>query len=177
MRTFFLQNFLLAIILVSSCKRKEPKNNIIEKPKEILEVTINLKANKKDIFRIELNNIRIDEFQKMNIQVFEEVPVSTNYETINVNFFDGMISNNLVFNLGNKEEKTIDISSIEITNGVRHIKIAPKQIPNYFRLNKFVEFDSISNKIITKKSGNKLNPKLVAKQGLINKISPERYFY
>ncbi|MFD2917028.1 hypothetical protein [Psychroserpens luteus] len=169
MKQFILLSCLIA--LLSSCnQKKSPINDSIETKKEVLSVKMDLKTSAKDEFKIMLNQIEIDEFQKINIHVSEFIPVTSNYESMTVNFFENVFSKKLVISLGNKSQKKVEIQSISISKGSNSIDIPKAQIKDYFIASKFVTFDDELN-IITKKIDGKHAPFLYANNKLINLLT------
>jgi hypothetical protein len=179
----------LLLILISlaffSCKNeKQDKPSLnnnkligqdeeVIRPKEFLFELV-YKTNQDDVFNIMMNNIEVDELQKKNIHIFENVITTTNKDIITAKFDAGNISNNIIVNLGNKEVKEVEIISILVSYGNNTINInSPKDIDKYLAFNKFVERDSASNKIKTKKVNGEHRPVLVLKRNLINLLKKE----
>lgn len=164
--------FILTII---SCKKNNQISNLekIENQEttKSLSIKFNFKTNKADVFKIMMNNIEVDELQKKNIHVFEYVAPSNTEETILAEFDDGNISKDIVFNLGSKEIKQVELNSILILYGGNEFNInSIKKINEYIRFNKFIERDTTSNRIKTKIVDGKHNPSFSIKRKLINKI-------
>lgn len=164
---------LVFVVLTTLFACKSDKKNInnevtteLKKQENILKVYIEFKTNKQDEFKIILNNIEVDEFQKMNIEAREIIPVTASYEKMNVTFFDNIFSNKLLVGLGNDHVKELEISEIVISRGVNIVNVNKENIEDYFSHNKYVEFKN--NKIITKKVNGKHVPLLYAKSRLIN---------
>lgn len=160
-----------------ACKTEEKKKPIeqsvepvkVETPKE-LTVDFSFKTNKTDVFRIMTNNIEVDDLQKMNIQVFETVDPTTNYESIIAKFPKDIISNNVFVSLGHKEVKSVDVNSVTITYGDYSISANINTLENYFVLNKFVELDKDANVLKTKRVDGKHNPQLILRRKAINEL-------
>ncbi|EMQ95966.1 hypothetical protein D778_01856 [Xanthomarina gelatinilytica] len=163
---------LLTFMFLFSCKNDTKndnqviENSVVETPKELV-VKLGFKTSVKDEFRIMLNNIEIDEFQKKNILIRETVPVSSGFESIVANFGNN-ISNNLIINLGNKNLKEIELNGIEVSYGEKRVLVTNENIRKHFNINKFVEFDSIKRVFKTIKVAGKHQPSFVARRSLIN---------
>jgi hypothetical protein len=139
-----------------------------------LTVNFNFKTNKPDMFKIMLNNVEIDELQKKNIHIFENVIPSTEDDAITAKFDADNMSNNVVIHLGNKEVKEVEIKSILISYGNNQINISsPKDLDKYFVFNKFIEKDSTSNTLKTKRVNGQHNPAFSFKRNLINLLKKE----
>lgn len=169
----------LLLITVFSCKNEktETSNKLEEtikedkkEPKKELEFVVRLKTNKQDDFKIVMNNVVVDEFQKKNIQVIEKVLPSTDMETITASFGENNISNNLYFSLGNKEVKEVEIESISITYGINSIEISTSNLTESLSFNKYVVFDENSGKLITKKIDGKHNPRITVKKPVLKQL-------
>ena len=161
----------LGIVSVTACKTEtNDKSDKSVKTKEIkrLIVDFSFKTDKIDNFRIMLNNIEIDEFQKMNIQVYEEVGPSSSYESINAIFPENHMSNNIVVNLGSKETKEVQIQKLRLSYGENTIEVTIDNIENYFSLNKFIELDKEERVLRTKKIDGAHNPILFSRKSIIN---------
>ncbi len=170
-----MKKLLLTLILVLnySCKENTKEKKIVEKmpaPKA-LTIDFSFKTNKTDKFTIMLNNIEVDELQMKNIHFFEDVNPSSSYESINAKFDSGNISKNIIFNLGNKEVKEVELKNILISYGNKEFNIGTiAEIYDFLQFNKFIVKDSTSNTIKTKRVDGKHNPTFSIKRKLINKL-------
>tara|TARA_B100001093_G_scaffold409908_1_gene399059 strand:- start:14310 stop:14828 length:519 start_codon:yes stop_codon:yes gene_type:complete len=151
---------LLIFVTVFFCCKSEKSqetNVFTNKLKREFTVKVSFKTNKTDMFGFVLYNIEMDEFQKKWIQINQTVEKSETISSIVANFQNN-ISRNFRINLGNKEEKEIEIELIELKYGEISIVISPNELDKYFKFNEFVTQDTISNKLIIKKVGQKLEP-------------------
>lgn len=166
---------LFIIVLITTCKKDVETNHkeIVDKLNNQKELTISIqfKSDKADNFKVSLNNILVDEFQKKNIQIIEKIEPSSGFDEIYANFGANNISNKLIINLGNRNEKTIIIENILITFGSKNININQTNFNTYFNHNKFVK-KVINSKITlsTTKIDGVLNPVIFAKPNLFNSI-------
>jgi outer membrane lipopolysaccharide assembly protein LptE/RlpB len=166
---------VLIVVFITSCNKDVKRNHeeIVEKPNKQNELTISLqfKSNKADNFKLSLNNIVVDEFQKKNIQIIEKIEPSSGFDEIYASFGTNNVSNNLIINFGDKNEKTITIDNILITLNSKSININHDNFNTYFSHNKFVK-KAINNNITlsTIKKNGKLNPVIFAKPNLINSL-------
>lgn len=167
------------LIFSSACKDNttNPINEAIKKeiiaPK-YLTINFRFKTNKTDTFKIMLSNIEVDELQKKNIYIFEDVIPSSGEDSIIAKFDPGNISNSITINLGNKEIKEVEIIEILVSYGSNGIKISTnKDIDKYLAFNRFIERDSTSNIIRTKKVDGLHNPGFSLKRKLINQLRKE----
>lgn len=167
-----MKKILLILVLISviSCKnepKEEAKNsnpeNVVESTKE-LEVIVNFKTNKEDEFKLMLNNVKVDEFQRKNIHIMEKVVPTSGIETITANFGENNMSTVFYFNLGNKEPKEVEIESLSFKYGEKSISISPDQLEEYFAFNKFVTLDSVSHIFKTSKIDGQHYPNLIFKR-------------
>lgn len=175
--------FTLIVILLSttSCtKTKNKKPEVQEKPEEIIErkkefiVKMNYKTNKEDVFKYTLSNLPVDdEFQSKSILINEKVSPTSNYELTTANFGVN-ISNNLRINFGNKKVKDIKIEYISIFYGDKGVKINSNELRKYFVFNKYINLDTLSGTIKTKKIGNNYNPTIALKTNSINFLIKEQ---
>ncbi len=167
---------IVSIFLFSGCKN-EPKTDIVveeaineEADKKELIVEFAFKTNKEDEFKIMLNNIEVDDLQKMNINVVETVPPSAQPDKIIANFGE-RISNNLLINLGNSEVKSVEISAIDVRYGEVFISSqTAEDLDKYFAFNKFIDWDPASLTVSTKRVDGKLFPVISARRRLINAL-------
>ena len=150
---------LIFVTVLFCCKsEKSQETNVrTNEPKQEFTVKLSFKTNKTDMFSFVLYNIEMDEFQKKWIQINQTVEESETISSIVANFQNN-ISRNFRINLGNKEEKEIEIESIELKYGEKNIVILPNELDKYFKFNEFVTQDTITNKLIIKKVGQKLQP-------------------
>ncbi|OUS02406.1 hypothetical protein A9Q86_03940 [Flavobacteriales bacterium 33_180_T64] len=170
---------LVLLILTIGCKKKTDKIVLEEKKEEnieqiILTINFNFKTSQPDVFKIMMNNIEVDELQKKNIHIFEEVVPSTSVDVIIAKFDADNFSKNIVFHLGNKTPKEVEVESILVAYGKNRFNINSAQDLNkYFAFNKFIERDSTSKILNTKRVDGKLNPTFRIKRNLINLLKKE----
>lgn len=154
---------LITVTVLFSCKSENSQDSFTPlKPKQEFTVKLSFKTNKTDMFSFVLYNIEMDEFQKKWIQINQTVEKSETISTLVANFQDN-ISRNFRINLGNKEEKEIEIELIELKYGEKSIAISPNELDKYFIFNEFVTQDDASGKLIIKKEQNKFNPTIYLK--------------
>ncbi|MBT8257477.1 MAG: hypothetical protein KJO49_03325 [Bacteroidia bacterium] len=175
---------LIGIILVSSlvlsaCKNeaKEPENTepVIEEsaPKKLV-VNFKFKTDKYDTFRIMLDNVEVDDLQKKNIHIFENVMPSSGTDEISAVFDEGNISNILKVSLGNKETKEVELVGFSLTYGEKHREWSTASDYNKFLIfNKFIQRDTSSLILKTQRVEGKLNPVIVVKRPVLNELMTE----
>jgi hypothetical protein len=118
-----------------------------------------------------LNNIVVDELQKKNIHFFEDVVPTSEEDAIVAMFDANNISNNIDINLGNKEVKNVEIKSVTISYGDMLFDLTSAEDFNkYLLFNKFIERDSTSKTLVTKRIDGKLNPTIRIKNNLMNQL-------
>ena len=165
---------LLTFMFVFSCKNDTKndnqviENSVVETPKELV-VKLGFKTSVKDEFRIMLNNIEIDEFQKKNILIRETVPVSSGFESVVANFGTGNISNNLSISLGRTPKKVL-FNGIEISYGEQLILITKSNFNKFFKTNKYIEFNEDNFGLRTKTLDGTSIPVIYAKESLLNHL-------
>ena len=171
-----LINFLLLTsIVVLSCKNetqqtpKQETTQIEQEAPSELEVDFKFKTDKQDVFRVMLNNIEVDEIQKKNIHVFEDVIPTESAESMVMSFGPGNVSNSFIINLGSKEEKTIEIEYIMLTYGGQSQLINASQLQEFFILNKFITQDE-DGRLKTQTVDGRHNPTIIAKRKLIGQL-------
>ena len=165
-----------SLIFVGCKNTAEEPQKVEEKatPEAKLIVDFSFKTDQQDVFRIMLNNIEVDELQKKNIQFFEDVAPSSNFESFHAEFDANNMSNNVVINLGNINVKNVEIESIKVTYGDNEIIAStPVQITEYFALNKFVTLDSVSSTLSTNRVDNQHFPTISLKRKSINYLKKE----
>ena len=162
---------LIFVTVLFCCKsEKSQETNVrTNEPKQEFTVKVSFKTNKTDMFSFVLYNIDMDEFQKKWIQINQTVEESETISSIVANFQNN-ISRNFRINLGNKEEKEIEIESIELKYGEKNIVILPNELDKYFKFNEFVTQDTITNKLIIKKVGQKLQPIMYIEKKYLTEI-------
>ena len=173
-----MKNTLLIILLISliSCnnaEKKEDKASVINNeapPKKELIVSMEFKTNKEDDFKLMLNNIVYDEFQRKNIHILETVMPSSGVESLTANFGEN-ISNEFQFNLGNKVPKEVEVISMTLSYGDNVINVTPNNINDYFAVNnKYVTFDSETAILKTLEVEGKHFPTVVMRQKTLNQL-------
>lgn len=153
-----MKKLLFVILLITlSCKTETKGKGPVEKVVEVeaparnLLIEVYFKTNKDDDFKLAVDNIIKDEFQKKSVVITEKVSPSSLMETISANFGEGIISNSIRFDLGTKELKEIEFESINFSYGPNSLAISGSDLYEYFIINKFVAYDSITSKIKTQR--------------------------
>ena len=161
-----MKNIILALTLILifvGCKSDSNERNnqnegqVENKLIKEFVVKMKFKTTKSDEFKLVLYNIIPDEYQNKYIVINERVVLTSETDNLTANFGEN-ISDSFRINFGNKEEKEIEILSIEISYGSNQININPEDLTTYFKFNDFVSQDPKSFKLQTKKVGEKLNP-------------------
>lgn len=138
-----------------------------------LEVVINFKTDKADEFKLLLNNIEVDEFQRKHSQVIEKVAPSSGTDEIVAKFGPNNISNNFSINFGTKEVSQIEIESIKMSYGKNELVVTGSEIDDFFNINKYIDYDSANNKLNTKRVDGKYYPAINLKRKGINILRKE----
>ena len=160
-------------VLLFACENKEKEVatvNKVEAQPELI-VTINFKTNKADEFKLMLNNVIVDEFQKKNIEITEKVVASNKTDIIKAKFGSKNISKNFQIGLGNKEVKVVEIETIKFSYGKKSMLIKASELADYFVFNKYVTFEDNTSKIVTKKIEGKHAPKMTLKSKTLSKLT------
>ena len=165
---------LLAFACKNEAKETTQKETkvVVKKAKSNpeLKVTISFKSNKADEFKLTLNNVIVDEFQKKNVQVIEKITASNKIDELTASFGENNISKNFVIGLGNKVVKEVEIENITLTYGDNTQVIKALDLPKHFVFNKFTSFNEAALKINTKKVDGKHAPALILKAKTLNNL-------
>ena len=169
----------LACVLVLTCKeyteikQDQSEVNLKEaKHSKRLVFEVNLETNKPDEFRVFSNDIFLNNSQFMNITVKQKLNNAERSKNMIVEFPEGIVPDfNLGLSLGDKYEKVVKINRITIKFDALQYDMDSDNIMDYFVLNPYVEFDSISKSFITKTVNNKHQPKLFLRKRIIDQIS------
>lgn len=171
--------FFVLIILIVGCK-SETKESPIENEQAVvaeqikeLKVVVNFKTNKEDEFKLLLNNVPVDEFQRKNVHVIEKVLPTTGTETITATFGENNISPNFNFNFGVKENKEVEIESISMSYGANTVTMSGAELSEYFTINKYLTQDSITNKLTTQRIDGKYYPAMILRRKAYNALTKE----
>ena len=122
-----------------------------------------------------MQNIQVDDLQKKSIEIFESVVPSANDDAIIAKFDPENFSKDLVINLGDKEEKSVEIKSILISYGDNQINLTtPADLNKHLVFNRFINRDSLSNKLTTKRIEGRLNPAIRVKRSAINLLQKKK---
>lgn len=175
-----LKFLLVLICLCISCNTSEKKtSNISEIESTQIEsrsliIEFKFKTNKPDVFKIMMDNIEVDELQKKNIHVFENVTPTSKEDKIIAKFDANNMSKNIIINLGTKEIKEVEIINISISYGDNHYSFDTlNDIKKYFAFNRFIDVSEDNKKIKTKKVDGKHNPAISVRQNLIRLLKKE----
>lgn len=179
-KLFLKISFILIISVNLSCNdnsSRETSNEtqeVFDIPKGLV-INFNFKTNKSDVFTISMQNIQVDGLQKKSIEIFENVVPSTNDDAIIAKFDPENFSKDLLINLGDKEEKFVEIKSILISYGNNQINLTtPADLNKHLVFNRFIKRDSLSNKLSTKRIDGRLNPTIRVKRSAINLLQKKK---
>jgi hypothetical protein len=174
-----MKKIVLIILLITAfacneeTKKKESNNSQQSKEpiKEFI-VKMSFKTNKADEFKLMLNNIVIDEFQRKNISIIEKVMPLSNLESLTADFGDNS-PNNFRINFGNKEEKEMEIESLSLFYGDNSLSMTSADLKTHFSFNRYIIQDSITYKIQSKRIDSKHYPQIVLKKKAIDLLMKE----
>ena len=177
MKIKFIILILLTLSIIScneSNQQKNPKEIEPDNFKKGLTIEFNFKTSKSDQFKIMMNNIKVDEFQKKNIQIIENVINSAGDDNIVADFDPNNLSKQIVIHIGGKIEKEVVINGILISYGDKQFHLtSPEEFNSNLVFNKFIVRDSTTNKLTTKRIDGRLNPTIRIKNSLINQLQRE----
>jgi len=168
-----MKKLLLVLLLVSAfaCKTENKEENksqtVVEKPVNELIVTINYKTSIDDEFKLSLNNVKVDDFQRKSIVITEKVTKTTNPDKVVANFGENF-SKGFTINFGPKQVKEIEIQSIDFSYGANSLSIPPADLQKYFRFGKHITLDKESNTLKTQKVDGRHVPLIFLKQNAVN---------
>lgn len=160
---------IIILIVFVSCKEKTETIEV-ETIENSFKVEFIFKSNKEDLFKIMLNNIVVNDFQKKNIHFHENIIKTTNEDKVSVNFGNDK-SYNLLINFGNKNEKIVDITNILLIYNDKEVIVTPSNISDYFIFNKFISIND-KGQLVTKTVDGAHNPIIVLKRKAFNELFP-----
>ncbi|OUS01643.1 hypothetical protein A9Q86_07695 [Flavobacteriales bacterium 33_180_T64] len=164
---------VICVLLFLSCK-EEKKEKINSRPdlKQLI-VKVDLKTTTEDVFKVIMNNIKVDEFQEKNVIIRETIPVTSNYENITASFDTNNFSNNIHIDLG-KTLKNVKFNTIEFIYGANVLLITKDNFNEFLKVNKFAKFNEDDFSVTTKKEGKNQYSKIILKQSAIKFLIKER---
>ena len=175
-----MKKLLIVFLLITVACKTETKeqatnteNKVASETTKELEVVINFKTNKTDEFKLMLNNIEVDEFQRKHSQVIEKVTTSTGTDEIVAKFGANNISKNFHIDFGAKEIKQIEIESIKMSYGKNELVVTGSEIDEFFTINKYIEYDKTNNVLQTKRVEGNHYPIIVLKPKGVNILKKE----
>ena len=154
----------------SEGKQANPTPVVEKEPVKELTVDVRFKSSEAGNFKLMLNKIKVDEFQSKFVHIVEEIKPTTNIDHIKANFGPNNISTRFQFGLGNKTPKTIEIESINFNYDNKTVAIDASKLKEHFLFNKFVEIDSVTHKIVTKKVEGKHFPVITLKNKYLKQL-------
>lgn len=181
-----LRYLFLLLFIFSSCKSDKKSNNsnstidseqIIKKQSELLDslglkVVLDLKSNQEGLFQIKFRSpdTSLKPFIEYNTIKEEQINQQAVLEgSYNIEKYDYPSSIQLI--LGHEKPKEIVVNSIKMMTDQVIIKIDKSNLLDYFSPNKYLEFDSISGILTTKKIDKSHLPILTLKKIAIDSLS------
>lgn len=145
MKKIIIISLLLFIVSNLSCKEQEDNESkpIEVKKNDELKFKVTLNTSTSDDFRLLLNNIKKDN-SKINIQVSESLKAGDEDQTIEINIKENYFPQEIIVDLGQKEQKTVDIKDIYIKASNFELNIPKNKINHFFYPNQFISYDSIA---------------------------------
>lgn len=171
--------FLLALSFCSCLEHNDSKNDekdIKETNKSAKKLTfeIDLETSSADDFMLFANDVFINNGQFMNIGITQKLNMNETSKKMKFEFPENVKPDAmLAFGLGTKAPKEVIIRNIDFSYGDAVFHVGEKEVSNYFSFNKFIEYDSITNTIKTKKVDNNLNPLLFLRRKILDSIQKE----
>lgn len=173
--------FTLITLVLISCNNEKPKvegkSEIIEEKIQVNEpnqfiMDLNLKSSETDVLKMFANNIFINNERTMNISLSGKINKSENLSTMSFSFPKDIKPDvQVYFSLGTKNEKKIYIENINLSFGQTKFSIKANELEDYFAFNQFVNYNSETGEISTKKVNGKHNPLMILRRKIIDQIN------
>lgn len=174
MKNFIVIIFAISLIGCNNHKRTDLTNSKAEvKSKELL-VEFYFKTDSADEFKIMINDIKVDELQRKDIHIYEDVVPSSNEDRIIARFDENNISDKIRISLGNKVLKKVELKRLLVKYGDNEILLStPADFKKYLFFNKFIEYNSENSTITTLNQDGVHHPVIFFKPILINLLNNE----
>ena len=172
------KTFTLLLILISfACKEdksentKESKIESKEKKSSKLVFDIDLTTTQPDEFRFFANNIFLNNNQFMNISIGQQLHNNETSKSMRFEFPENVKPDVMLgFVLGVKKEKDVEIKTASLSYGETKFIINSDQLNEFFTFNKFIEYNSETKILETKRKDNRLNPTLYVRRKILDSI-------
>ncbi|WP_323787433.1 hypothetical protein [Psychroserpens sp.] len=168
------------MVLYSSCQNDQNKTkkedtsaeNIeqVTKPKALI-VEIDLESSIPEDFKLMSINTFLNNGQFMDIYITQKINANETAKTIRFEMPENITPDNFVgISFGTKSIKEVKINNINLSFGDLNYNIQSEAVLDYFRTNKYMDYDETLNVFKTKQVEGKHNPILMLRQLYIDKI-------
>lgn len=173
--------FVFLFLLTLGCKENEKNTEVTNNNKSNiliaepgLKIKLRYKTNKADEFTAMMNNIEVDQIQKKNIHIIEQVQPSTEVDFMVAEFDAGNLSDNVLIHLGDKNLKKVDIIDISVTYGKNEFYASTvEDLEKYFVFSKCIEREPGEKTLKTIRADGILYPVIYFKRSFINALKKQ----
>lgn len=165
---------LLLFVALPSCNQEVKEKPVVEEqvktPNQLI-VDANIKVTKPADIKLFANKIFLNNDQEMNISITHRLNASPDAQDVQFKFPEGLNPDyQLGLSLGPKNEKEVELNQLIVTYGATKFTIEPESLSDYLVFNKFIEVDSVTNKLVTKKLGNAHNPMIFFRRKILDSL-------
>ena len=168
---------LLICFLIIGCKNNNEQKALNENSKEIIKepnqliFEVDLTTSHPDEFRFFANNVFLNNNQFMNISIGQKLNMNETSKKMVFKFPENIKPDvQLGFMLGKNSEKEIELKKMLLSYGSARFDILPDAINDYFTFNRFVNFNTTTKKLTTKKIDGNLNPMIFVRRKILDSI-------
>jgi hypothetical protein len=171
----------LTFIAFASCNNKENNTDGINqlnteptktvKKNDNLIIDIDLETSEPEDIKLMTINTFLNNGQFLDLFIIQKLNANETVKEIHFELPDNIYPDHLLgISFGPNKIKEVKINSINLAFKEESIKIESDEILNYFRTNKFVDYDESSNSFKTKTVDGQHNPIIFLRQKYIDKI-------
>ena len=165
---------LISLILLPSCNQGVKENPVVEEPikkAKQLVVEATIKVSKPAEIKLFANKIFLSNDQEMNISITHKLNAISDAKDVQFKFPEELNPDyQLGLSLGTKYEKEIELNKLTLSYGETKFIIEPETLDDYLVFNKFIDIDTVTNKLTTNKLGNNHNPMVFFRRKILDSL-------
>lgn len=132
---------------------------------------VHIETTQSDEFAFFANDVFLNNSQFMYISIRHKLNNNETVKDLHFEFPKNIKPDRQVgFSLGSNNVKDVNITEATLSYGGTKFTIIADNLMDYFTANKFVEYDSITKTVKTKRVDNKYNPLLFVRQRILDSI-------
>lgn len=167
---------ILSCIVISACKDPKTVNQPMvqkapQKAMSNLIFDMHIKTTEPDVFSLFANDVFLNNNQFMSISIKHKLNGNETDKSLHFEFPKNIKPDHQMgISLGPNKVKDVTITDATLTYGDTEFKISQDNLMDYFTTNRYVDYDSETKSLKTKKVDGKYNPLLFFRKRILDSL-------